>query len=452
MKSKTHWLRNTLIVMVCCAVLGTALAAVFFLRNENRSYAEATLQFSFNGAGEGKAPNGSPFDVGGISEGEVIAAALKASGLEGTYAADQVADSLQVTGVYPENIVNQMTQYVSLLNAGENRDASVTNYHTTIYTVKLYNDFDKSLTGAKLTGLLDSLLKAYRDWFARTSSGVLTTGLIPNLDQYDLTRQLTALLEEVSQQSRYAGEMAALAPDFRQDKTGFNDLKVQYQSLYSELQRVYAVVTVNGLSRDSENLRLLYGDRAWELKTRAEAKQEELRQVEKLLEDYQKDSTVYISTANTLEKIGNENNGAYDLLSARRDRLTAEVTALQKEAADCAALLEDMNRAAEESESTLSAVEQADRATAAGEQVRSLESRMAGINGQFASLLDGYTKREINERTVSVTKLKFKAPSLFSLAFLKAALMAAGPLCAAGLMVCLALLIRARRKEEKAAA
>ncbi len=451
MKSKTHWLRNTLIVMVCCAILGTALAAIFFHRNENRSYAIASLQFSFNGAGEGKAPNGSPFDVNGIAGQEVITAALKAAGLEGAYTADQVADNLQVTGVYPENIVNQMTQYVSLLNTEADRNISVSNYHTTIYEVKLYNDFDKSLTGGKLTGFLTELLNAYRDWFSKTSSGVLTSGPIQSLDSYDLPQQLTALMGEVSQESRHAEEMAALAPDFRQKGTGFNDLKVQYQSLYSELQRVYGLVTLNSLSRDSESLRKLYEEKAWELKTRSEAKQEELRQVEKLLEGYQKDSTVYISTANVLEKIGSESN-AYDQLSARRDRLTAEVTALQKEAADFEAMLEDVTWSPERLEELglLSGDARKEQADAAAGQIRALAAKKDAVSAEFSSLLEGYTAREINERTVSVSQLKFKSPSLFSLAFVKAAVKTAGPLSMLGLMVCLVLLIRARRKEEKA--
>ena len=60
---KTHWLRNTMIVLIICGLIGTALAAVLFFGESNQTYATAAIQFSFDGAAEGKAPNGYPFDV-----------------------------------------------------------------------------------------------------------------------------------------------------------------------------------------------------------------------------------------------------------------------------------------------------------------------------------------------------------------------------------------------------
>ncbi len=55
---KTHWLRNTLIVLVICGLIGTILAAVLFGKENNRTYAASSIQFSFDGSAEGKAPNG----------------------------------------------------------------------------------------------------------------------------------------------------------------------------------------------------------------------------------------------------------------------------------------------------------------------------------------------------------------------------------------------------------
>lgn len=451
---KTHWLRNTLIVLLCCGIAGTAVAAVVFSREENRSYAAATLQYSFNGAGEGKAPSGNPFDANGIASEEVIQAALEASGLAEKYTAEQIAENLDVTGVYPENIVNQMTQYVSLLNTTEERDVSVSSYHATIYQVRLYSDFDPSVSGGELKGLLNNLLDAYRNWFRKTSSAsTVTSDPIPDPENYDIAHRLTALMQEVSQQRRYAEEMAALAPDFLQDKTGFSDIAIQDQSLYAELQRAYAVATVNVLSRDPERLRKQYEEMLWELSTRAEKKQEELRQIEKLVESYQKDSVIYISTAETLEQISSD-TGAYDQLSARRDGLTAELTTLQKTAADYEGLLADLAAAegtepdGEEPENRLTEAERQAQTAALEEQIAALTVKKETVTTAFAGLLQAYTDREVNEKTVSVYDLKYKAPTLFSFDFLKTAIKTAGPLCALGLMVCLGMMVRGRRKTE----
>ena len=75
---KTHWFRNTLIVLIICGLVGTVLAAVLFFGESNQTYATAAIQFSFDGAAEGKAPNGYPFDVSGITSDEVLEIALKA--------------------------------------------------------------------------------------------------------------------------------------------------------------------------------------------------------------------------------------------------------------------------------------------------------------------------------------------------------------------------------------
>ena len=65
-------------------------------------------------------------------------------------------------------------------------------------------------------------------------------------------------------------------------------------------------------------------------------------------------------------------------------------------------------------------------------------------------MLDAYAAQEINEKTVSVTELKYKTPKLLSGAYIVKVIKTAGPFCAVGFMVCMVLLINSRRKEEKA--
>ena len=51
---KTHWLRNTLIVLIACGLAGTILAAVQFSSDGGRTNASASIRFSFDGAAEGR--------------------------------------------------------------------------------------------------------------------------------------------------------------------------------------------------------------------------------------------------------------------------------------------------------------------------------------------------------------------------------------------------------------
>ena len=146
---KTHWLRNTLCVLIACGILGTILSAILFLADPEKPFASASVQFSFDGAAEGMAPNGQRFDVNDLTSDTVLNTALEDAGLSGKYTADQLRANMIVSGVYPKDIVQQMTGYQSLLTGDASR-VTFSDYHPTLYGVTLYNDFDKSIARADL--------------------------------------------------------------------------------------------------------------------------------------------------------------------------------------------------------------------------------------------------------------------------------------------------------------
>ena len=66
-------------------------------------------------------------------------------------------------------------------------------------------------------------------------------------------------------------------------------------------------------------------------------------------------------------------------------------------------------------------------------------------------MLDAYARQEINERTVLVSNLKYKAPNLLSEKFAVKVIKTAGPICALGLMVCLAWMVISRWRNRRSA-
>ena len=472
MKTKTHWLRNTLLVVTACGIAGLILGVFIFRGEGQKTYATASLQFSFDGAGEGIGPNGYAFTTDGIFEEEVISAALQASDLEGIYTADQIRDSLEVIGVYPENIVNQMTKYTSLLDSNADQQAAVTEYYATIFDVTLYNSFDPYISAGKLTDLLKNLLTAYREYFSRTCSANLKKDdPLKELEKYDYVQRLTALRGDTAQLSRYAQKMSELASDFRQeqDGKGFDDIRIRYDNLDSELKRLYASVTLNALSVDAERLRKQYVSEMLDLEQEKVAKQEELIQVEKLAESYKKDSIVYVSTTQSMVKVSGNTTETYDLLAAKREELTKKLLNIQERMVTLEDLLSDLNENSKAAETDMgslfgetaeeTAVQPVKTVLSAEERERLTENilrkmtaaveKKNTVTDDFVAMLSSYTAREINEETVSVTELKYKTPSLLSGAYLKTAVKTAGPLCALGFMVCVILLIRSRRREVK---
>ena len=452
---KTHWLRNTLIVLIICGLIGSALAAVLFFKENSQTYASASLLFSFEGAAEGKAPNGYPFDVSGLASDEVLEQALEASELTGTYTAEQLRENLRVTGVYPERIAEQMTQYVSLLDASAGSQAAVTDYHATQYGVTLYNDFDRNISAGKLTGLLDNILTAYRGYFAKTYTASLEKkDPIDNLSEYDYAQQLEAVLETVKQQSRFAAEMQELAPDFLLDGRSFGDIAVRYQGLESDINRLDATITLNAVSKDQDRLKKRYEMEIRSQGFQLESMKEELKLIEEQVNSFDKDGIIYVSANGVLSKVGDESSNTYDKLVEKRKSVSDKIAETNAAITLYQARLDDMTGAEDESEDA-AAVEMLSKSELKAltetveTRIQDLTAKKNAVAVDFAAMLDAYSEREINEKTVSVSGLKYKAPSLISGAFIVKAIKTAGPICAIGFMVCMVLLILSRRKEYK---
>ena len=138
-RNKTHWLRNSVIILLLFAIAGFAMTCVKFKRNPGPTVATAGIEFTFEDAPDGIAPNGTPFNISDIVSDEVLSSALQSCGLEGTYSVDQLRQCLVARGVYPANMVSRVKSYISLLDASTSHIARINDFHATTYNIELYN-------------------------------------------------------------------------------------------------------------------------------------------------------------------------------------------------------------------------------------------------------------------------------------------------------------------------
>ncbi len=484
---KTHWLRNTIIVLLVCGIAGTLLAAVQFTRHPKRTSAVASLQFSFDGAAEGVAPNGHVFNVEDLTSDEVLEAALSAAGLSGTYTADQLRGNLAVTGSYPEDLVEQVMSYESLMSFAANRELTVNEYHPTLFTVALYGDFDKAISQTKLEELLQGVMDSFCARLTQTTSVSLDWGedAIYALDKYDYPQQLEVIQETMTQQARYAEEMYGKEPTFARDGKGFNDIYVRFNSLIeSDIQRLNASITMNALTRNTARLLTQYQFEIRDLNNQLTKQTEQLERLDALIASYEKNEIIYLSTTDSLTKIDGNSSETYDaLVTARKDvsdkitKINSKITTYQLKLADLMKDSAEQTATAQtsaESDAQPAATETMEveqiqelteeeiaAAAAAAEEaakqqtatlekgIESLVARCNAVTDDFKALLDAYNAQEINPQTVRVFNRKYLAPKLISGSFARKVIMTAGPLCAVGFMVCMVLLIASRRKEER---
>ncbi len=163
-KKKTHALRNACIVLAVCLVAGTILGAVGFNRENARGRASATVQLSFQGASEGKAPDGKALDAGaGLMDEQVISAALADAGLDQVYSVKEIARHLDVAGLYPADTVGRMTGYASLMGGNADSGARMAEYYPTIWYVRLYDNLEPKASAEQMKELVQGIVSAWRE-------------------------------------------------------------------------------------------------------------------------------------------------------------------------------------------------------------------------------------------------------------------------------------------------
>lgn len=459
-----QWIRNTLIVLIICGIVGIALSVILFRKQDNKTYTVSTIQFSFKGAENGLAPNGYPFDMTGLMTDEVLDNALAASGLTGTYTAEQLRENMVIAGIYPEKISDQLTRYVSLLNSGSDANqAAVTDFHATQYNVILYNDFDKNISSEKLTEISNNILSSFRDYFAKTYAMTMQPAEdLDRMNTYDYAQQLDIISQSSNQKKLYADQMQALAPDFLLDKKSFGDISIRYSNLDIDIDRLTAAVILNSVSKDQKRLRQRYEMEIRDENMTLKSLENELALIETQLKDYDKDGIIYVSVNGALNRVGYNDSDVYDRLVRQRKKVTDEIAELNATISMYQLRLDDMDRingitySADESETDVSAVqvmsdeERKSLETSVANQLTEVLNKQNALGEEFGKMLKAYSEQEINENTISVTDVRYKTPKLISGAFAKQIIKTAGSVCVVGFIVCMTMMLVSIRKEEKA--
>ncbi len=462
---KTHWLRTTIIILLICCIAGLALTAKLFFDNPSPTYAQATIEFTFEGAANGIAPNNTAFSIADIAGEDVLSVALEKAGMQNEYTVEQLQQSLVARGVYPNDMAKLVMNYESLLNFTANREMTLTSLHPTTFNIALYSDFDAGISKAKLVELMKAIMEAYKEHFARVyANGLQKENTLFDVSGYDYPQQLEILRTHYAALSEYAREMSDRQPTFRHEGMGFNDISVRLEALInSDITRLNADLTMNVLTRDAARLQAQYQFEILDLSNSLERQSAMLKKLDKLIEAYKKDEIIYVSTPEALTRIDSNSSQTYDSLVDRRREVSDGITEIKSRINDYQLKLADLQKkdyeptagADDEAAALVEAAEaEADPITQA--QAASLEKRIASliergdsITDQFQQMLQAFNEEEINELTVNVTRYDYNTPTVLSGAFAKKAIMTAGPLCAIGFMLCMVLIIVSRKREEK---
>ncbi len=488
-KKRSLW-KLTICVLVICGIVGTVISGILFKKNPAKTSAYASMEFSFEGAASGIAPNGYAFDLSKVTSDEVLEAALKDAGMTDKYTVAQIREQMEVQGVYPEDIVEQMTSYESVLDFSANRTVMASTFHPTLYSIVLYNNFDKSISKDDLQKLLGCILSAYKDYFTRTyAAGSNDIEMQATLKDYDYPQQLTILTHQIEESVTYAEEMYEKKPGLMIGGKGFNSIAVELTNLIdTDISKLSANITINALTKNPDRLIIQYNYEIRSLNNQLDKKNAQLERMDALIKSYDKNEIIYLSTTDSLTKIDGNSSETYDKLVTARKEVADEITTLKSNIATYQLRLKNLTGEPEEeqpkeedkkdtpatdvtegsgegdeettvpqqSQEEIDALAKA-AAEAKAAQTAALEAdidvllaKRESIMKDFQALIKLYNDQQINDLTVNVSDVKYSTPKLLSGAFIKQTLKVAGPIVLAGFIVCAVLFIIRNRKEEKA--
>ncbi len=470
---KNSLLKRSLILIIIAAVIGLSVSIIKFSEISSRKTATATIAFTFAGSADGKTPAGSEFDIKQMLDDAVIEKGIELAQLTGKYDTAQVRKALSLRGEYPENIARQLVSYESLLDFSGSRSLSLDGYHATLYYITLNNSFDSKIPGADLAGILDGIMTAYKSDF-REKTGLKWTGDLLNLDAYDYSQQLDVLNERITQAAGYAAEMYELEQGAVIGGAGFNDIYIRLNSLAdSEIPRLRAIVTMDGLTKDTDRLLTQYRYEIDELNNQLKHYKVRLERVEKLLDSYDKNEIIYISSGESLTKIDGNSSQTYDILVAERVEISEQITSINTEIAGYELKIkdimgeeeplpdtpddengEDQEETQEDSHLMEGAADDTYSVTTTGmtaleRSISDLIANVKSIEDDFNAMLTSFSERQVNDATTLVSEATVQSGSILSGTFIKFSIKTAGPFVTVALIIVFCMVIARRKKEMK---
>ena len=329
------------------------------------------------------------------------------------------------------------------------------------------------------------VMEAFRQYFTEHYSYAFTREELAEdyLASYDYVQQIAIIEDVINQEALYAQELYEKEPLFLLNGKGFNDITVQLQNLNnSDIARLNSTITMNALTRDTERLITQYQFEIREQNIRLEKQQERLKRIGTLIDSYEKNEIIYLSTADSLTKIDGNSSETYDALVQERKDVSDGITEIKSRIETYELKLSDLLKNTKEqttvqptpkskiedgeeetkAETTAPVMtdEEVARATAAAEEasayqvaalekdIQTLLEKLKAINVSFTEMLKAYNRQELNEATVSIYEYKYKTPKVLSGGFAVQVIKCTGPLCALGFMACMVGLIRSRKKEQ----
>ncbi|MBQ9826396.1 MAG: hypothetical protein IJM61_04380 [Firmicutes bacterium] len=435
-------------LLIIAIILGLILSLINFLAvNPSKEYADAGFVLLYSGAEKGEAPNGQSFSVDVIKSEDFLKEVLDKAGLSDKITSAELAENMTVRGSYPANIIEQIKSWDSLLTSDPTRVVSLSDYYPTTFNISIVNEFKNKLSKTQLTGLLNTLVEEYKTKYQKIyGAGVEwdKLGDVFATESRDYAQAVDLLSVKCDLVDKHSQALYEVKQTFENDGVTFLTLSTRAKSIMSnDLQSLSAMITLDALSKDTEALRqkYVYEDDIQIRKLNALTK--ELEEVEKLIDGYEKDATLYLGSGDSVIEVKGNSKETYEKLVDEKTRLSAELNEARIAINDIESRIADIDANADGTSIDGSVLEKA---------IAAASKKIDALIADFDALAKAYDEEYASTSSIRSSSAVYHGNRLLSGSFIKALIKSEAPLCAIALIVILAIgLVAETRKNGKKA-
>ena len=312
MNKKKRLYRYAMAIALCTGILlGLIVIGVDYIVGQS-TYARAVITLQYEGIENGLDPNGAAFDINKIKSPKVIEDALMSLGTT-EFDSEKIRESIDIEGVVPEDAVERITviKEMSLEDVSNYEKILDISYFPSQYIVYLRKN--PGMSGKDAVKVLNAILDSYREYFMDTyaNTEVLTvTGNLIDYKDYDYAEAMDMLETQMEIMQGYVSERRDQAPEFRSSGTGlsFGDISMALDTIAEiDIANLNSYIESHTLTKDVSRQREYYEYRIKKYNMDIAECQLELTNIQSVIDKYQKDPLVIVSSQESTQEIEQTN-------------------------------------------------------------------------------------------------------------------------------------------------
>ena len=413
--------------------------------NRALAYSSETIQFNYDGASDGKDPNGNKFNPVTFLSDDVVEAALAKSELN--YKVEDVRPYIAMENVVPENIVDEVNSYEKLLNNDDKntRNISTNDYYPVRYRFIVYQDLgvSKSKLSAFVNNIVDEYCNKFYETYKKSFASEAYDSLLDIAD-YDYLYQAQIYVTRFNILMDYADKLyQERGDDFVVEGKSFKTLYLKARGyIETDADRVNKLIVLNALSNDSEKLKDYYTYLKETYTKDKEKYTADKAAIEAQIAAYVHDNesaTVVVANGDSVMTVDSNTSDTYNALMNEQLEINNHITSLTKQIQECDDALTKIASASGDA---------ALKTTVEG-MLADLGEDYEDLETLFNAMLTAYNERYIKDSVINRNPVGYTSNSLFTLAFIVRCIKNAAPILMMTLFgITIYFLVREIRKQK----